>query len=486
MSLNIKQMPRQRLIAWTILIALFVYSLVILYLSSSTSDLGDGVTHYLIARYSWVHYQFMVDEWGKPLFTLLASPFAQFGIKGVAFFNTLCGLTASYYAYRIAEKLNTPFPYLAIIFTFSAPIYFTVVNSALTEPMFSLMLVLSIWLIMNERYYASAILLSFFPFVRADYIYVWPFFAFYFVLKRKYLANLLFPVGSIVITLMGYFYYKDFLWIINQNPYKLGAITPGDLHGDIFCYIGEGVNITGRALEVLVVIGIVWYAGGRYLKKYSKAPVENHFFMEELILVFGCFLGILGGQTIVWTLGIPTLGPMRYMVPLIPQAAIIALRGLQLITILFDSIKMHWANWVIATYFAIAVLYSPYKLWYKVPFQLGDQEVQIKKATDWLKQNSYMQNKIYYEAPYFAIEFEMDPLETIKHGSLGNLDTSRPDLNIPQGSVIVWENHYGIGRIPLDTLIKNPDLTLLNEFDTDGKDKALKGIGYSVWVFQRK
>ena len=52
-------------------------------------EMGDGVQHYQIARFSWRHPELFLDLWGKPLFTLLASPFAQFGHTGVVVFNTV-------------------------------------------------------------------------------------------------------------------------------------------------------------------------------------------------------------------------------------------------------------------------------------------------------------------------------------------------------------------------------------------------------------
>ncbi len=386
MKLSFKDLPQQELIARLLILALFIYSCVILMLSSGTFDTGDGVAHYLISRYSWQHHHLFIDDWGKPFFTMVSSPFAQFGLKGITIFNILCGLTASYFSYKIADKLNIPFPYLAIIFTFSAPIYFSVVNSGLTEPMFSMLLILSIWLILNERYYLSAIVFSFLPYVRAEVIYVAPIFMFYYVLKRKFIANFLLPVGTIAISIIGFFYYKRVFWLITENPYThANSLVYGNVRGDLFSYIGEYHNITGVALTGLIATGLLWFAGGAYFKKTGNPTVETNNFLEEVLLVFGCFINILVGHTVVWAMGIfPTLGLLRYMAPLIPLAAIIALRGLQLINLIPDLLKMPTIKIIVAGGFALAVLYSPYRLWYKVPFELGQEDVVIKKATDWL------------------------------------------------------------------------------------------------------
>src|ERR1043165_5405053 len=57
-----------------------------------TGDAGDSITHYLFSRYAPIHPQLYFDHWAKPLFVLLASPFAQLGITGMKIFNSLVSL----------------------------------------------------------------------------------------------------------------------------------------------------------------------------------------------------------------------------------------------------------------------------------------------------------------------------------------------------------------------------------------------------------
>jgi len=483
-------LSNNKIIAWSILCGLFIYACIILILSSGTFDSGDGISHYLISRYSWHHHHLFLDDWGKPLFTMLSSPFAQFGLKGITFFNILCGLAASYFAYRIAEKLAIPFPYLAIIFTFSAPIYFSVVNSGLTEPLFSLMLILCIWLIMNQRYYLSAIVFSFLPFVRPEYIFVLPLFIFYFILKRKYLANFLLPAGTIVISIIGFFYYKRLFWLISQNPYsETNSQTYGSVRGDLLSYIAPYRDITGIALTILIILGIVWFAGASYLKKSNKNPEENDYYLEEVLLIFGSFVNIFLGHTVVWATGIfPTLGLLRYMAPLIPLASIIALRGLHLINMGTDILKIPRLKGIIAACFALLVLYSPYALWYKIPFKLDSEDVVIKKATDWLKQSPNTDKKVFYLAPYITPCLNIDPYDTSKRGELWSMNSRHPDQDMPHGSIMIWDSHFGPneGKIKLDTLMKNPNLTLLQKFSPEEKFTVIGGMEYGVWIFQRK
>lgn len=489
MGFSLKHIPRQKLIALVILASLFIYACVILLLSKGTYDTGDGVSHYLISRYSWYHYYLFLSDWGKPFFTFVSSPFAQFGLKGITFFNILCGLGCSYFTYKIADKLGTPFPYLALIFTFSAPIYFLVVNSGLTEPLFSLMLMLCIWLILNERYNLSAIIFSFLPFVRPEFIFVLPLFLFYYILKRKYLANFLLPAGTVLLSIIGFFYYKDPLWLIHQNPYTpANAYGYGNIKGDFLSYIAPAKDITGLALMLLVILGLTWFAGGEYFKKYENAPVKNDYFMEEVILIYGGYFYILLAHTIVWATGIfATLGLLRYMAPLIPFAAIIGLRGLQLINIIPGIFKQNYIKVIIAICFAILVLYSPF-VSNQIPLPLDREAVVIEKVTNWLKETHQTDKKIFYLAPYLNCSLGIDPFDEQKHGDLGWMNSNRPDQDMPPGTIMIWDSHYAAneGHMKLDTLMKNPNLTLLKEFQPEVKFGTIGGMDYGIWIFKRK
>lgn len=487
--MNITKKHSAEVIPWALTGALFIYACIILALSPGTFDAGDGLSHYFISRYSWHHHYLFLDDWGKPFFTIISSPFAQFGLKGITLFNILCGLGASYITYKIAEKLTIPFPYLAIIFTFSAPIYFGVINSGLTEPLFTFMLMACIWLAMNERYYMSAIVFSFLPFVRPEYIFILPLFLFYYILKRKYLANFLLPAGTLVISAIGFFYYKRFFWLISQNPYsETNSKSYGDVKGDMFSYIGNYQHITGIALLILIIAGLVWFGGGRLLKK-SNTPSAKDYHTEEVLLIYGSFIFILVGHTLVWATGtFPTLGLYRYMATLIPLAALISLRGLQLINFIPATFRIPYLKTIIAVGFSAAVLYSPYTMWYKVPFGLSVEDVVLKEATDWLKQTPDATKKVFYLAPYITQCMNLDPYDTARLGLLWSMNSQRPDLNMPHGSIMIWDSHFGAneGRMKLDTLLKNPNLTLLRRFDPAQPFRVIGGMNYGVWIFQKK
>src|SRR5690606_37320198 len=101
-----------------------------------------------------------LDHWGKPVFTLLSAPFAQFGFKGLLFFNVLCGVLASYLTFRVAKLLQLKESWISIVFVLSMPIYYIMMVSAMTEVLFSLLVIYGIYLFLKEKYIFSSIIFS--------------------------------------------------------------------------------------------------------------------------------------------------------------------------------------------------------------------------------------------------------------------------------------------------------------------------------------
>jgi ABC-type cobalt transport system substrate-binding protein len=101
-----------------LLIFLFIIFSVISYLSTGTYGGADDIVHYRFARYSFSHPQFFLNHWAKPVFTLLSSPFAQFGFFGIKIFNLIIGSLTAFLSYKIVKILNYKNAFLVIIFIF--------------------------------------------------------------------------------------------------------------------------------------------------------------------------------------------------------------------------------------------------------------------------------------------------------------------------------------------------------------------------------
>ena len=72
----------QKAIAHIVLLLTTIVVIVGQWLSTGVTGETDSITHYQIARYAFKYPEYFLNHWGKPLFTILASPLAQFGYLG--------------------------------------------------------------------------------------------------------------------------------------------------------------------------------------------------------------------------------------------------------------------------------------------------------------------------------------------------------------------------------------------------------------------
>ena len=85
------QAKTEKILFYLVVLLTFLSTTIIYLIADSPYDTGDGIVHYQIARYSWEHPHLLLYLWGKPFFTLISSPFAQFGLKGMYVFpNAEC------------------------------------------------------------------------------------------------------------------------------------------------------------------------------------------------------------------------------------------------------------------------------------------------------------------------------------------------------------------------------------------------------------
>lgn len=456
--------------------------------SEGTYDGGDGVQHYLIARYAFSHPELLFDLWGKPVFTLFASPFAQFGLQGMYFFNIVCGALSSVLAFRIAQRLELKQAWTLPIFICFSPIFFGVMNSGLAEPLFVCALMFAIALAFDQHYAWAAVVASFLMFIRPEANFVLPVFVVFFLLKKKYLHILFLSAGFVIYSIIGYFRFHDILWVINRTPYNdANAGIYGDEKGELFHYFINYKDIVGLPLAILFISGTV-FAAIRLMpgiKRVFHSEQRMKFLVEEYVLLYGCLFSIIIGHSLLWGLGIfPTLGMFRYLSSMIPMFAILCLAGLNMLVFFFG--RIWFAKFVVAAVWAGWLITLPFKQYY-YPFVLNPEEAVIAEAADWLNANQKYE-KIYYMHPCVATRFDVDPFDTAKVNQMWMIDPTQPGSNIASGSIIVWDAHFGPNecKLPLDTLKNCPDYELLRTFNPAEPFTVLGGYPFQVCLFRKK
>ncbi len=87
-----------------LLLAFLINFVILAFISDGSVGGADDISHYKFSRYAFIHPEFFLDPWAKPLFTMLMAPFAQFGMMGVRILNILLGLVAAWLTYLTAKN----------------------------------------------------------------------------------------------------------------------------------------------------------------------------------------------------------------------------------------------------------------------------------------------------------------------------------------------------------------------------------------------
>jgi hypothetical protein len=458
---------------------LFAIMLVLAILSDGTPESGDSYQHYLISRYSFRHPWLLLDLWGKPVFTLLSAPFAAAGFLGINIFNILCAVLTAWLAYLTARKMNIRYALLGVFFAVFAPVYFICTISGLTEPLFGLILMASLYLLISDRAVSAALLVSFLPFVRSEGFPILVLFLIVLLVRKKWKAAPLLAAGTIIYSIIGYFFFGDIMWIINKHPYSGAADIYG--YGDPLHFIRNYSNILGKPLCGLFLVGLISLAI-RLARIRKKHP--GPFFLEEIVIVTGTCVGyVLMHSLVLWKgFGMGSMGTIRVMAAIAPFAGLIALRG-------FEGCASIVSYHKIVVYPAAAgvlmwVWASPFSH-YEIPVPRYGEEVQLAECAEWMKAQGLQDRKLVYFYPYLGYALDVDPFDyENKRGVLNDVA-----LNTGPGSIIIWESHFGPNEcgLPLETMKADSTLKELKMFrsppwrDGEGKERF-----FEIYVFEKK
>jgi hypothetical protein len=462
-----------RYLSWLVLGLVFVFLVAMVFLSEGSYGGADELHHWRISKFSWIYPHLFFDLWGKPLFNFLGSPFAQFGIQGLKFFNVLAGMLTVFFSLKIIKKLDilvSVWLILAIVFT---PIYLAIMLTGMTEILFSLILVLSVYLFLSNRYILFAVVASFLPFARNEGVVLFPLFVLVLSLKKEFRSILFLASGWMVVTLCGLWFYHDFLWIFHQSPYGVGPSMYG--HGELFHFVKNIPWILGMPITLFFIIGLT------ILLWNLKVWDLDRFIW--IILIPGSFLLFFAAHSYVWWKGIgASLGLIRVIASVTPLAAITAAIGLNVIIQLLPVKRIQTGAVII---FSIVILFPPFHR-YTFPVPISSDMELIKTASQWLDDSEFRDKKFYYYDPYFFYYRNVSPYDESKiHGLVP--DRENPQTGIELNELVLWDAHYSPneGGLPLDRLAESKYFRKIHVFRPRLPFKTLNNINYEIYIFQR-
>jgi hypothetical protein len=442
-------------------IVTFIMALIAL-IAEGTGDDGDGVYHYLFARYAFEHPSNFFNHWAKPLFVMVAAPFAQLGITGVKLLNVAFWGIQIYCAIRIAEHFGIKRLWLLPVFAIMAPMNVTHTLSGLTEPMFAAWFAISVLLLLRRQYLAAYILFSFLPFVRSEGLIILCPLLLYALWRRHYQYILLFPLGHVVMAVAGKPIHDDYWWIFNKMTYRGLVSAYGSGPWDHF--INNLPSVIGIALCVLLVAGLLYgffklVAGGRWFR--------DELARDEAWLVYGMFLSYFVAHTIFWWKGMfNSFGLMRVLLGIMPAILLICLGGCNTILDGFLMIHRRAAPVVLATLLAGLAWSFFGRLNWEADFGLNAAQRSLYKASDAVLQKfpNTSDNIYYIEAYAAAIPLDLDIFDLYRTREASRLFSGEPVL---PNSIVVYD-HWFFGheaRVPLEKLMQDKRLELIGVYE---------------------
>lgn len=449
---------------YSILALLLFYALIAIFTIfhfNGTGDSGDSIMHYLFAKYAPVHPELFFDHWAKPLYVLLASPFAQFGIIGIKIFNVLIGGFTIYFTFLIAKQLNLKNAILGSVFLIFFPLNFILLFSGLTEPLFALIISIGIYFATKKKYLWASIIVSFLPFIRSEGLIIISVFAFYFIIKKEWKFLPFLFLGHFVYSIAGFFVYEDFLWVFNKIPYSNLDSPYGS--GSLFHFINHLISITGVPAYLLFLVGFV---------SIVLSSLRKKLYIEIRILIFLGFFVFFIAHSLFWYLGIfNSMGLIRVFIGVVPLISIITLIGFNTITEnKFLSKKV--PKILVQIIFVAGILIFPftpniYAIDWEKDMKLTPSQVVTAQVSDYI-QSKIEYKRLIYNNPYLSEKFDIDHFDKNIRQEL-NISYMN---NIKDNDVIIWDSWYSVVErgISKNTLENNSELTLLHEaFDKNEK-----------------
>lgn len=419
-------------ILWIFLSAYLVFAICVIYFFDGTGDSGDSILHFLFAQSAPEHPELYFNHWAKPVFTLLASPFAQFGFIGMKIFNALVVALTLIFTYKAAERWGIKRPVFVLLFITCAPLLIRHTFSGLTEPLFALFIALGMYLVSRNRWGVACAAISFLPFVRSEGLIVITAFGLLLLFRKQWKAIPWLLLGHVAYSVVGWFHYHDILWVFTKIPYASTSSLYGQ--GDLFHFVDQLPFVIG-------IPGVIFLATGTVSLLIQLLRKRFHPELHTLVL-YG-FLSYFLAHSLFWYLGIfNSMGLNRVLLGVIPFIAIISTVG---VNSLVELIKNRRVQGVVTSVFAAVILTFP--IWdnpsavhWKRDMNLSGEQQVARKAAVFAQKKATDTTKFLYLPPYLSVVLGLDHFN---HSRRVDINPTTFKL-VKKGDLLVWDNWFSV------------------------------------------
>jgi hypothetical protein len=434
-------------------------------------DSGDGLAHNFIAQHVWTNPVELLNHWGKPLYTLFASPFAYFGFFSYIFFNLTVFAATCLVGFTLLTRFLVS-PYISALLPFvllSVPDYISNVLAGMTEPLFGLLALVAVLLLLDKKWLFFALLVSFVPFSRSEGQFLIVLAILVLVWQKQWRYVPVLTVGFVIYSIIGWFVFDDFLWYFTHNPYRGAAEIYGQ--GSWTHYLlswRQHLGFLGIIMLFSITIGSIVISRKRSIQPSQVLPI---------LFALTLYFGIIITHAYLWANGKNgALGLSRLATHTLP--------GLMCVGLLFINqfTKDKIGNWSIS---ALLILLSINAIRSNhFPIHATENDKAIFQSAAYIKSLPTNENQILYYHPLFALAAEVnlkDSKGKIQQRPFHFFEDELARMN--DGDLIVWDSHFGPREMSL-TPEKIEQLTRVQSFYPLGQYVRLGDQPFHVNVYQ--
>lgn len=470
-----------------------IYFGIFFYVYSQSPGLEGGMDsyqHFLIAKYSWKYPALFLHQWGKPIFTLISSPFSQFGIGGNVVLNLLSILASAWLCYFTACKLKFKYAIFAFISVLFSPIFFDQLISGLTEPLCALLLSVLLLALVSDKIVLASIIAGLLPFARSEGFMIMAVVGFYVLfIQKNYKAFVWVFAGSIFMNSLGWIIEGKPFWIFSENPYIRVELEKVNIcgKGGISHYLRAMPITFGFVSGGLTFLGVFLLFYRKIISIRQLFKNDNNSFM--FWVVAGVFILYFLVHSAIWYLGVMgSCGYIRVMTVIVPCSALLANYAIDIV------LKSKWLviggnkiKKLISFLILIAVMFMIWEpFWrysFKYPLDISDEQKLFEETGKWLKTKNLDNRVVYFLYPYLNIIADIDPWDIKHFVEIWGFHFEYA----PLGSYIIWDGHFGPneGKITLANLQAHPDFIEIKSFYPAIPFKTLNDYNFEIHVFER-
>jgi hypothetical protein len=478
----------------------------------------DEIAQYLNMVQFWSDPGVILGNNPKPGYKIFLVLPALISYDAVLLVNALIASITVYMTYLLIKAYDINYAFFGAILLGLQPLIFDLSFRSYSEIFTALCLVSVLMLYLRKNFVLSALLMGYVFTIRQELALLIVVFFILFIKDKKFIAAVCLAVFPILYNILGFIKTGDIMFVLTemQKVAGLNYKSQGLMH-----YFAVYIYIVGPVSLTLFLLGFFGFFQNK--NNYSS-------YIKKYLLLYITFISIFVVQMLTMINDGPNPGNWRYLLHISPICAVFATLGMNnlaaesfkkmgliiagifaFIVLIFLSKatdgfvltdESNYSNLLItAALIALAFMFSDkskikylnnLSLSYLVlalislllifqPKKLSAENVSVKEVSEFIntipdaKSKKILSNHSILQFYSSQLKFNPNSFSSINKKSLGEL---------PSGSIIVWENHYGYrpewgSDVNIETFQNNPQYVLLKQFPASDRR-------FIAYVFEKK